>query len=114
MKKNPKKLEEACQLLRSLRDWTQIESGLERENERAAQVWREVNDWARGAAMKLGLDLNLSVSQQRTSPSGTVGRERPEGVSAAIPSGGRKPETCSKTPKARHSVSRTATATVCR
>ena len=44
-------------MLRDLRTWTQIESGLER-NPGAYRVWRAVNDWARGTALKMNLDLN--------------------------------------------------------
>ena len=85
MKTNPKKLAEAQKLLRELRDWTQIENGLERENVRAAQVWREVNEWSRGAAMHLGLDLNLPVSQPPTSPSEVGGRGKRVICAAAKP-----------------------------
>ena len=74
MKTNPKTLAEAHKLLCELRDWTQIENGLERENFGAAQVWREVNDWAHGSAKHLGLDLNLPASQPITSPSEVGGR----------------------------------------
>ena len=58
MKPNPKRLKELAAALRELRDWTQIEGGLERENPRAAAVWREVNDWAVGMARTHQLDLN--------------------------------------------------------
>ena len=83
--KNPKRLDEACRLLRSLRDWTQIEGGLERENKRAADVWREVNGWARGAAMKMNIDLNQSPlpAQPPNDLLETEGRAKPEGFAAA-------------------------------
>ena len=58
MKKNPKNMAAVVKVLKELSSWTQIEGGLERENQRAAQVWREVNDYARGVAMKLNLNLN--------------------------------------------------------
>lgn len=58
MKKNPKKMAEVVKVLKELSSWTQIAGGLERENQRAAQVWREVNDYARGVAKKLNLNLN--------------------------------------------------------
>jgi len=51
-------MEAVVKVLKELSSWTQIEGGLERENQRAAQVWREVNDYARGVAMKLNLNLN--------------------------------------------------------
>lgn len=85
MKANPKKLAAAHKLLRELRDWTQIQIGLESENASVAQVWREVNDWARGAALQLNIDLNLPVSQPRTIPSEVGGSGKSGSCAAAIP-----------------------------
>lgn len=61
---NPKRLKELREALMELRDWTQIEGGLERENPRAAAVWREVNDWCVGMARDHNLDLNRTATER--------------------------------------------------
>lgn len=61
---NAKRLKELRAALLELRDWTQIEGGLERENPRAAAVWREVNDWTVGMARAHRLDLNRTATER--------------------------------------------------
>ena len=42
MKRNPKKSAEVVKVLRDLRNWSQIEGGIERD-EKVARVWRDVS-----------------------------------------------------------------------
>jgi protein subunit release factor A len=62
---NPKRLAELAESLHNLRDMARLESSCCSTNELGARkVWREVEDWADGTAMKYKLNLAAVQSEQ--------------------------------------------------
>jgi hypothetical protein len=58
MKRNPKALAPVVKLLRDLREWSDIEGSLHPYGTSEKQIWREVGEWADGAAAQMKLNLN--------------------------------------------------------
>lgn len=61
--KRPKKNPELSETLSQLRDWAVIERKLT-DDPAAHKVWRDVEDWAQGVALKYRVELAAGISSE--------------------------------------------------